>query len=47
MNQGIFYDIFTGISDGFVASLSAFVSGIILGLLNPLLTGFGFPEITV
>tara|TARA_R110001592_G_scaffold234956_1_gene492799 strand:- start:1390 stop:1539 length:150 start_codon:yes stop_codon:yes gene_type:complete len=44
-NQGLFGGIFTAISNGFFVSLTSFVSGLILGLLNPILTGIGFPAI--
>jgi hypothetical protein len=44
-NQGILNGIFGAIADGFLASLTAFITGLILGILNPVLTGIGFPAI--
>ena len=46
MNEnGILNGIFGAVADGFLLSLTAFITGLILGLLNPILTGIGFPAI--
>ena len=45
--NGLLNGIFGAIADGFFNSLSAFISGLILGIVNPILTGIGFPAIEV
>lgn len=43
--NGIFNGILGAVADGFLVSLTAFITGLILGILNPVLTGIGFPAI--
>lgn len=41
----IIENILNGISEGLVNSFAGFVTSLILGILNPILTGIGFPAI--
>jgi len=45
--NGLIDGVFGAIANGFFVSLTAFISGLILGLLNPILTSIGFPAIEV
>lgn len=46
-NGNFFEDILNGISEGLVSSFASFITGILLGLINPILTGIGFDPIAL
>ena len=46
-NGNFWEEIFNGIGDGIVASFAAFVGGLILGFLNPILTSIGLDPVTL
>lgn len=45
MNSNIFEDIANRIGEGIENSIVAFISGLILGILNPILTGIGLDPV--
>jgi hypothetical protein len=45
--DNIFEEIAEGIANGIVASFTTFVTQLILGFLNPILEGLGFPPVVI
>ena len=43
--MNIFDNIFTAIAEGIENSIVLFISGLILGFLNPILEGIGLPAV--
>lgn len=46
-NGNFFGNLINDIADGLVGSFASFVTGLILGLINPILTGIGFDPISL